>query len=246
MCPGAVVWTHACDISGACLIDGGDDHALPWDDLARLPTLVNTARRSHAVPSPGAACIPSRHAYIHENAHTIALSDSPAPQLRLRGGWCRGKTKQRVRRLVHGKKVPKAMKSGEPSHVCAANEHITAPPVYHLLHPPHDAPDHSSIAGSETLRPCTGSMKKSQIERIHGSAMVASVLRGATPRSFVFDPRTAMLRHGMRMDKHDVPIEAPFNPLQKGDVNSTLIKVCQRGKWELVEDLCTRPMLPKP
>jgi hypothetical protein len=35
--------------------------------------------------------------------------------LRLRGGWCRGKTKQRVRRMVYGKKVAKAMKSGATS-----------------------------------------------------------------------------------------------------------------------------------
>jgi hypothetical protein len=80
-------------------------------------------------------------------------------------------------------------------------------------------------------------LKKSQIERFHGTALVGSVLRGATPRSFVFDPRTAMLRHGMRMNKHDVPIGAPFSKIHKGDVNSTLIKVCHRGKYELIEDL---------
>jgi hypothetical protein len=122
-----------------------------------------------------------------------------AEPLRLKGGWARGETKQRVIRVPDGR--------------LAISNHPKA----------------------ISKRPCSGPKALTKLERLHGIDVVRGALYTASPMSKFFDPRTAVLRMGLRMDRWDTNQELRLNPVN--DTNMLLLKAAYFGVKEIIKPL---------
>ena len=119
--------------------------------------------------------------------------------LRLKGGWARGETKQRVVRLSVGRAAV-------------------------LNHPK-----------AISKRPCSGPKTLTQIERFHGIDVVRRALHTASPMSKFHDPRTSVLRMGLRLDRWDTNQRFRLGP--RNDTGMMLLKAAHFGVDEVIKPL---------
>ncbi len=119
--------------------------------------------------------------------------------LRLKGGWARGETKQRVVRLSEGRAAV-------------------------LNHPK-----------AISKRPCSGPKTITQIERFHGIDIVRRALHTASPKCKYYDPRTSVLRMGLRLDRWDTNQRFRLGP--RNDTSMMLLKAAHFGVDQVIKPL---------
>ena len=122
-----------------------------------------------------------------------------AELLRLKGGWARGETQQRINRLPNGREAI-------PNHPIAISK-----------------------------RPCSGPISLTYFDRFHGAGFVRRALHAASPKCRFYDPRTSVLRMGLRMDRWDSNQQFRFSP--KNDTSMLLLKAAFYGADELIKPL---------
>ena len=84
-------------------------------------------------------------------------------------------------------------------------------------------------------RPCSGPKAVTQLERLHGIDVVRAALYTASPMSKFFDPRTAVLRMGLRLDRWDTNQKLRLSP--HNDTSMMLLKAAYFGVEEIIKPL---------